>query len=93
MKTETLKTAAAIIAVAITDPDERKEALELLNSNSRDKDKMLTTKAACQLADVCPRTLFNWEKRGLLKAHRATRSHVRWSMRALETFLCDKVEG
>lgn len=93
MKPETLETARAIVAAAINDKGERAEALAMLTPKGDRRDKMLTTRAACQMAEVNPKTLFRWERKGYLHPRRITPSRVRWSRNELETFLCETAEG
>lgn len=93
MRTETLNTATAILSAAITDKSERAEVLAMLQPKPPKREKLLTTKAACDLAGVHPKTLFRWERMGYLKPRRITPSRVRWAKSELETFLCETAEG
>ena len=89
MTPQTMTTAAALLSAGIADPAERSEAIAALKERADRRDKMLTTRAACQLAEVNPKTLFRWERKGYLHPRRITPSRVRWSRNELETFLCE----
>lgn len=93
MKTETLNTATAILTAAITDKREQAEVLALLKQKAQGREKMLTTRAACALAGVNPKTLFQWAKKGYLNPRRITPSRTRWPKSELETFLCETAEA
>lgn len=93
MKAETLQTAAAILSAAITDKGERAEVLAMLKPKPAKREKMLTTRAACELAGVHPKTLFRWATKGYLKPRRITPSRVRWAKGELENFLCETAEA
>jgi len=93
MKTETLNTATAILSAAIQDRGERAEVLAMLKPKTPTREKMLTTRAACELADVHPKTLFRWAVKGYLHPKRITPSRVRWPKSELETFLCETAEA
>lgn len=93
MKQETLTTATAILAAAITDKGERAEVLALLKPKPPTRERMLTTRAACELAGTHPKTLFRWAKKGYLNPRRITPSRVRWPKSELETFLCETAEA
>ena len=94
MKKSTLEMVGSILKAAITDSTEREEALRRLMNPKEKPDKQLTTKQACELAQVCPKTLFRWEIQGHLHATRATRSRIRWSRNELEKFLlCEAAEA
>lgn len=89
MKTETLNTATAILSAAIQDKTERAEVLALLKPKAPTREKILTTRAACELAGAHPKTLFRWAAKGYLHPARITPSRVRWRKSELETFLCE----
>lgn len=89
MKPETAKTMTAFADAAIADKSEREEVKAMFTPKPERRDKMLTTRAACELAEVNPKTLFRWERKGYLKPRRITPSRVRWSRNELETFLCE----
>ncbi len=89
MKVETLKTATALLTAGIPDKAEQSELLALLKARAVRNERMLTTRAACQFAGVCKKTLFRWERKGYLHPKRITPSRVRWSQTELETFLCE----
>ena len=87
MKPETLKTATALLAAGIPDKTEQTELLAMLKPRPARRERMLTTRAACQLAGVCKKTLFRWEAKGYLHPKRVTPSRIRWPQSELETFL------
>ena len=89
MKPETLQTATALLTAGIPDKSEQAELLTMLKARVARKERMLTTRAACQFAGVCKKTLFRWEKKGYLHPKRITPSRVRWPQSELETFLCE----
>lgn len=91
MRAETKKTVAALVAAAIHDPAEKAAVLERLEDKptAPQKDKMLTGKEACQLAQVARRTLWDWERRGYLHPKHITPRRIRWSRNELENFLCE----
>ena len=93
MKDETRNTVAALVAAGIPDKGERAEVLALLKPKAPTREKMLTTRAACELAGVHPKTLFRWETKGYLHPRRITPSRVRWAKSELETFLCEGAEA
>lgn len=97
MRQETINTATAILSAAIADKAEREEAIKRLETptptQTSNRDKMLTTKAAAALAGVCDKTLFRWEGLGYLHPKHITARRVRWSKRELETFLCETAEA
>jgi len=95
MRQETINTITAFLSAAIADKAERAEAIEKLSNQEsvRNRDKMLTTKAAAALAGVCDKTLFRWEGLGYLHPKHITARRVRWSKRELETFLCETAEA
>lgn len=96
MNSNTLKYATAILSAAIIDKNDRDEAIERLLTPRPDRptrDKMLTTRAACQMAGVHPKTLFRWEEKGYLHPKRITPSRIRWSRTELETFLCETADA
>lgn len=93
MKPETITTATALLTAGISDPRERADALSFFRAQAERKDKMLTTAAAAQFANVHQKTLFAWERKGYLHPRRITPSRVRWSRRELETFLCETAEA
>lgn len=93
MKPETMQTAAALLAAGIPDKAEQAELLAMLKTRATRKEKMLTTRAACALACVNPKTLFRWESKGYLHPRRITPSRVRWPQTELETFLCETAEA
>jgi hypothetical protein len=88
MRNESLETARSLVKAAIADPGDRAELLKLLTPKpTQDRDKLLTSKQAAEIAQTCVKTLFRWEKAGHLHATRATRSRIRWSKAELERFL------
>lgn len=89
MKAETIQTSKAILSAAISDPRERAEVLALLKPKTPARERMLTTKAACQFAGVCKQTLRRWERKGYLHPKHITPSRVRWPQSELEAFLCE----
>ncbi len=89
MKPETMKTATALLTAGIPDKAEQSELLAMLKARAARREKMLTTRAACQFAGVCKKTLFRWEKNGYLHPKRITPSRIRWPQRELEAFLCE----
>lgn len=93
MKQQTLKTAEALVRAGIPDAVECAEVLAMLKPKPAKREKMLTTRAACELAGVHPKTLFRWAMKGYLKPHRITPSRVRWPKSELETFLCETAEA
>lgn len=87
MKSETLTIASNLISAAIPDRAERAELLAMLAPKPPARDKMLTTAAACELAECHKKTLARWARRGYLHPRKITPSRVRWSRAELETFL------
>ena len=88
MKTENLEIVRNLVKAAVSDPGDRGELLKLLTPKpTQEKDKLLTSKQAAELAQTCVKTLFRWEKAGHIHATRATRSRIRWSKAELERFL------
>lgn len=88
-----MNTATAILSAAITDKGERAEVLAMLQPKPPKREKMLTTRAACELAGTHPKTLFRWAKKGYLNPRRITPSRVRWAKSELEEFLCETAEA
>lgn len=93
MKTETRQTIEAFVKAAIQDPAERDAVLKAVAAHVERKDKALKTREACRLAGVSARTLQIWAKEGKVHPMRATRSHVRYSLRELEGFLGYSLEA
>lgn len=89
MKKATYELVAGLVRAAVADKGEQAEALRLLAPREETrKDRQLTTREAAELAGVSGKTLFRWEKRGLIHAKRFTGSRIRWSRNEIETFLC-----
>ena len=82
-----MTTATALLMAGIPDKAEQAELLTMLKSRAARKEKMLTTRAACQFAGVCKKTLFRWAAKGYLHPKRITPSRVRWPQSELEAFL------
>ena len=82
MRTETLTMLRAFVGAAVTDAAERKEALQLLARG--EKDEWLSPAAAVKFAGVSRRTLFSWEKSGLIHPKHTTKRRTRFSKRELE---------
>ena len=93
MRPETRSTIEALARAAIQDPAEREAVLKAVAAPSERKDRALKTKEACRLAGVSARTLQIWSRAGKLHPARATRSHVRYSLRELENFLGYSLEA
>ena len=72
----------AFVGAAVTDAAERKEALQLLARGV--KDEWLTPGEAVRFSGVSRRTLWNWEKSGLLHPKHTTKRRTRFSKRELE---------
>ena len=89
MKPETINTATALLSAGIADKHERAELLAFLRKQVECRDKLMTTAVAAKFADVHPKTLFAWERKGYLHPRRITPSRGRWSRLELEAFLCE----
>ena len=93
MNTSTRLSLEAFARAAIADPVERDAALRAISAPTERRDRPLKTRDACRLAGVSARTLQIWTKHGHLHPRRATRSHVRYSLRELENFLGYQLEA
>ena len=81
MKRETLNIVEAFIRSAVIDPTERDELLKRIAQKPQKerRDKMLTSKEAASIAEVHPKTILAWGRKGLLTARHITRRRVRFS--------------
>ena len=82
MRPETMAMLKGLVMAAVPDAEERKEALSALSRAGRDE--WLTPGQAMRFAGVCRKTLFNWEKKGLLHPKKPTKGKTRFSKSELE---------
>ena len=91
MKAATIRKLEKIVPLAFDDPKEAQEVWDTFNRGRNlereERDKLLKTKEACQLAQVTWKTLRGWELKGYIHARRITQRRIRWSRRELVAFL------
>jgi predicted DNA-binding transcriptional regulator AlpA len=81
-----------IVKVAINNdptmqPDERRKFIALLNGQSTSpKEKLLTTKEACQILGVVALSLRRYEQRGLITPVRYSKRKLRWRESEIREF-------
>ena len=65
-------------------PDERHRILDALKNDVPVRDRLLTTRSAAEVLQVHPKTVFEYEKRGLIHAIRRSSRHIRWKASEVE---------
>lgn len=79
---------AALNADPTATPADKKRILDAIENKPIRKEKMLTTKQACELLDDChPITLRRLEQRGVLTPVRYSKRKLRWRESELLEFL------
>ena len=88
MNQDTRKLLTAFAKTAVTDPEQRKAALEALAPRQEEKpDKWLRTREALTLTGVTWKTLRRQELAGVLHPRHLSARMVRWSRNELESWL------
>lgn len=83
--TKELKNAIELALVAgRATPDERRRILDAAELDSPARDRLLTTRSAADVLQVHPKTVFEYEKRGLIHAIRRSTRHIRWKASEVE---------
>ena len=65
-------------------PDERRRVLDAVQADGPVRDRLLTTRSAADVLQVHPKTVFQYEKRGLIRAVRRSCRHIRWKASEVE---------
>lgn len=65
-------------------PEERRRILDAAESESTARERLLTTRSAADVLQVHPKTVFEYEKRGLIHAIRRSTRHIRWKASEVE---------
>lgn len=65
-------------------PDERRRVLDAVQAAGPVRDRLLTTRSAADVLQVHPKTVFQYEKRGLIHAVRRSCRHIRWKASEVE---------
>ena len=75
-------------------PDERRKFIALLNGKSANpKDRLLTTRQACEILGVVPLSLRRYEQRGLIKPVRYSKRKLRWKESMIRDFYDMGIQG
>ena len=64
--------------------EERRRVFDALRNDGTIRDRLLTTRSAAEVLQVHPKTVFEYEKRGLIKAIRRSSRHIRWKASEVE---------
>lgn len=64
--------------------EERRRIYDALRNDGPVRDRLLTTRSAAEVLQVHPKTVFEYEKRGLIKAIRRSSRHIRWRASEVE---------
>ncbi len=73
-------------------PDERRRIMEAIRTDGPVRDRLLTTRSAADVLDVHPKTVFQYEKRGLIHAVRRSARHIRWKASEVERLALNGAE-
>ena len=65
-------------------PEERRRILDAVQTDGPVRDRLLTTRSAADGLQCHPKTVFEYEKRGLLHAIRRSCRHIRWKASEVE---------
>ena len=65
-------------------PDERRRILDAAQADGPVRDRLLTTRSAADALQCHPKTVFVYEKRGLIHAVRRSCRHIRWKASEIE---------
>lgn len=64
--------------------EERRRIIDALRADGPVRDRLLTTRSAAEVLQVHPKTVFEYEKRGLIHAIRRSSRHIRWKASEVE---------
>ena len=65
-------------------PEERRRILDSVKTESRPREKLLTTRAAATILECHPKTVFRYRAAGLLKCVRRSKRCIRWRQSEVE---------
>ena len=65
-------------------PEERRRILDAVQADGPVRDRLLTTKSAADILQCHFKTVFQYEKRGLIHAIRRSSRHIRWKASEVE---------
>ena len=64
--------------------EERRRIIDALQADAPVRDRLLTTRTAAEVLQVHPKTVFEYEKRGMIHAIRRSSRHIRWKASEIE---------
>ena len=65
-------------------PEEARRIRDAVQADGPVRDRLLTTRSAADVLDCHPKTVFEYEKRGLIHAIRRSSRHIRWRASEVE---------
>ena len=70
--------------IATLTPEEARRIRDAVQADGPVRDRLLTTRSAADILDCHPKTVFEYEKRGLIHAIRRSSRHIRWRASEVE---------